>query len=114
MCIIIQVLWKIGKIDKILTTEPYPVATQFADIYYERESDPIKFVIEADGIPEPALVFQQEEFELTIDERENSRKCILKLGGMTTYEISFETDEGRREFHEDIHKFIAQGPLPID
>lgn len=97
---IIQLLQTIkGKIDRIVDSEPNnTIAVQYVDIYSEIQSAPMKFVIEADGDEEPALVFIQHEFEITIDRNQigNVRKAELKLFG-ETYEIHFEnTREGRR------------------
>lgn len=100
---------KVGKIERILDTGliQYPIATQFADIYYERKSDPLKFVIEADGNREPALLFMQGEFNLTVEKRKGDSLTILKLGRTSMYFISFDDNGARQTFTSKIGKLIG-------
>lgn len=117
LCLIIQLIQKIGQIDRVFTKNqdesPVPVATQYADFYYERKSAPIKFVIEVDNNPEPVLVFIQGEFKMTIDHEGDGYKTILKVGGDPIYKIHFYTSEGRKEFTDRIGDFISRGVLRI-
>lgn len=111
MCFVIQHIQRIGKIDRIHTTSQdiHPVATQFADIYYERDSEPLKFVIEADGNPEPAMVFIRGEFKMTIYGRENNFKTLLKLGGAAVYEISFDSRDETYKLNDKIGFYMKHG-----
>lgn len=114
MSIVYQHFQRLGKIEKTTKSTKSPVAAHFADIYYEAESKPIKFVIEADGNPEPALVFLHKEFQIMIDKDENVHKAILKLGGASIYEVYFDTVEERSDFVERIYIYIGLRELLLD
>lgn len=68
----------------------------------------MKFVIEADGIPEPVLVFIEGEFQIYKGQTENIHKIQLKLGRATTYEIYFDNAEEQRKFVDKIAIYARQ------
>lgn len=98
-----------GTIDRLPPDQSnkYPVATHHANIFYEFRSTPIKFVIEADDIPEPVLVFSREEYNMAIIG--DGSKILLKLGRATAYEISFNSASDRTRFTNHVFKFINEG-----
>lgn len=75
----------------------------------------MQYVIEADGKPEPALAFIQQEFQIIIgaDQIGNILNIQLKLGAAATYEIYFHNVQEGQKFVDELAPYTRNRAFVI-
>lgn len=111
---VIQFFQIVGRVNRYFTTQPElgknTVATRYAKFFFEDGREPINFVVEADGIAQPVLIFMQGEFQITIHEsqRNNIRKALMSIA-KTTFEIHFDSAKEGRIFVDEMGQYSKEG-----